>query len=146
MLPEHSRSFIRTIGYLGAAPMIIMAVLMWLVTDSYQHGFVAVALASYAGVVVAFLGGIHWGIGLRTGVQSPKFHFIWGAFAAFAGWFGVLMIPAAGLPFLAVMFVLCYVVDDRTWERAGLSEWLTLRFHATVAAVLSCLAGAAGSL
>ena len=63
-----------------------------------------------------------------------------------AGWFGVLMHPAAGMPFLALMFVICYVVDDRTWERAGLSEWLTVRFHATVLAVMSCLAGAAGSM
>lgn len=145
MLPENSRSFIRTATYLGTVPMVAMAALMWLV-HAELHGFVAVALASYAGVVVAFLGGIHWGIGLRTGIDAPKLHFVWGAIAAFLGWFGVLMHPAAGMPFFAVMFVICYVVDDRTWERAGLSEWLTLRFHCTVIAVVSCLAGAAGAL
>ena len=83
---------------------------------------------------------------LRIGLHAPKFHFIWGAIAAFCGWFGTLMMPAAGMPFLALMFVICYIVDDRTWVRAGLSEWLTARFHATVIAVLSCLAGAAGSM
>ena len=145
MLPEDSRTFIRSMTYLGTIPLMGMAVLMWLVHHEV-HGFVAVAMTSYAGIVVSFLGGVHWGIGLRSGVKAPKLHFIWGAFAAFAGWFGVLMHPAAGMPFLALMFVICYVVDDRTWERAGLSEWLTVRFHATVLAVMSCLAGAAGSM
>ena len=145
MLPEHSRTFIRSMTYLGTIPLMGMAVLMWLVHHEV-HGFVAVAMTSYAGIVVAFLGGVHWGIGLRIGVHAPKFHFIWGAIAAFCGWFGTMMMPAAGMPFLALMFVICYVVDDRTWVRAGLSEWLTARFHATVIAVLSCLAGAAGSM
>lgn len=145
MLPSHSRTFIRTIFYLGMAPMVLMALLMWLVYDEL-HGFVAVAMTSYCGIVLSFLGGIHWGIGLRTGLDAPKFHFIWGAVVAFLGWFSVLMHPAAGLPFLALLFVICYFVDERTWERAGLSEWLTLRFHATVAAVGSCVAGAAGSV
>lgn len=145
MLPQTSRHFIRAILYLGCVPMALLAILMWLVHDEL-HGFVAVALASYAGIVVAFLGGVHWGIGLRIGLHAPKFHFIWGAIAAFCGWFGTMMMPAAGMPFLALMFVICYVVDDRTWVRAGLSEWLTARFHATVIAVLSCLAGAAGSM
>ena len=145
MLPQTSRHFIRAILYLGCVPMALLAILMWLVHDEL-HGFVAVALASYAGIVVAFLGGVHWGIGLRSGVKAPKLHFIWGAVAAFFGWFGALMEPSAGLPFLAFMFVLCYVVDDRTWEHAGLSEWINLRFHVTVVAVLSCLVGAAGSL
>lgn len=144
MLPERSRDIIRGIVYLGTAPLVLMAILMWLVNDEL-YGFVAAAMASYGGIVVAFLGGIHWGIGLRTGLEAPKFHFIWGSFAAGFGWFAVLMHPAAGLPFLAFLMVLCYIVDDRTWERAGLSEWLTVRFHATVIAVLSCLAGAAGA-
>ena len=117
MLPEHSRTFIRSMTYLGTIPLMGMAVLMWLVHHEV-HGFVAVAMTSYAGIVVSFLGGVHWGIGLRSGVKAPKLHFIWGAFAAFAGWFGVLMHPAAGMPFLALMFVICYVVDDRTWVRA----------------------------
>ncbi|MGC9561509.1 DUF3429 domain-containing protein [Brachymonas sp.] len=145
MLPEHSRTFIRSMTYLGTIPLMGMAVLMWLVHHEV-HGFVAVAMTSYAGIVVSFLGGVHWGIGLRSGVKAPKLHFIWGAVAAFFGWFGALMEPSAGLPFLAFMFVLCYVVDDRTWEHAGLSEWINLRFHVTVVAVLSCLVGAAGSL
>ncbi len=144
MLPDHSRTFIRTIVYLGTAPMALLAVLMWLVHNEL-YGFVAAALASYGGVVVAFLGGIHWGIGLHGGINAPKFHFIWGSVAAFSGWFAVLMHPGAGMPFLALLFVICYIVDDRTWGKAGLSEWLTVRFHATVVAVVSCLAGAAGS-
>ena len=51
MLPSHSRTFIRTIFYLGMAPMVLMALLMWLVYDEL-HGFVAVAMTSYCGIVL----------------------------------------------------------------------------------------------
>ena len=146
MLPASSRAFIRVCAYVGMVPLALLAALMWLVNEPSAHGFVAIALTSCAGLLVAFMGGVHWGIGLRTGLEAPKFHFVWGAIAAFGGWFGVLMTPAAGMPFLALMFVVCYLVDHRTWDRAGLSEWLTLRFHGTVVAVLSCLIGAAGSM
>ncbi len=146
MLPISNRTFIHACNYLGVAPMALLAMLMWLVNDHAAHGFVAMALTSLAGLLVAFTGGVHWGITLRLGNKAPKFHLIWGAIAAFGGWFGMLMLPGAGMPFLATMFVACYVADHRSWPKVGLQEWLTLRFHTTVVAVVSCLIGAAGTM
>ena len=56
----------------------------------------------------------------------------------------MLMMPGAGMPFLAIMFVASYIADHRSWPKVGLEEWLSLRFRTTVIAVVSCLIGAAG--
>ena len=144
MLPVSNRTFIRVCNYLGVVPMAILALLMWLVNNQAAHGFVAMALTTLAGLLIAFRGGVHWGIALRLGDRAPKFHLIWGAITAFGGWFGMLMMPGAGMPFLAIMFVASYIADHRSWPKVGLEEWLSLRFRTTVIAVVSCLIGAAG--
>lgn len=51
----------------------------------------------------------------------------------------------AGLPLLAFILSLCYLVDRKTYVEAGLEEWLPMRLHLTVVAALSCLIGAAAT-
>ena len=142
MLPEHSRTFIRSMTYLGTIPLMGMAVLMWLVHHEV-HGFVAVAMTSYAGIVVSFLGGVHWGIGMQQGAHAQHIHFTWGLMPALGAWVAVMMPPYAGLPLLGLLLVACYLVDRKTWHSPGLRMWLTLRFRQTVISVLCCLLGAA---
>ena len=47
------------------------------------------------------------------------------------------------LTLLALVLVVCYLVDRKTWPQAGLRQWMTLRFRLTTVSVLSCLLGAA---
>jgi hypothetical protein len=57
-----------------------------------------------------------------------------------------ISMPAyAGLPLLAVLLMLCYAVDRKTYPEAGLQEWLPLRLHLTVVSTFSCLLGAAAT-
>ena len=58
-------TLVRRLAYLGLLPYVLLAALVWMVADNL-HPFVAIALVSFAGVNAAFLGGIHWGIGLRA--------------------------------------------------------------------------------
>ena len=55
---------IQRLGYAGLTPFVVLALLMWIVNED-AHPFVAMALSAYAATIAAFLGGIHWGIGLR---------------------------------------------------------------------------------
>ena len=59
MLPVSNRTFIRVCNYLGVVPMAILALLMWLVNNQAAHGFVAMALTTLAGLLIAFTGGVH---------------------------------------------------------------------------------------
>ncbi|MFO1278788.1 MAG: DUF3429 domain-containing protein [Burkholderiaceae bacterium] len=144
---DPKRTLIDWLGYAGLLPFIVLALLLWLV-DADLHPFVALALAAYGAAVVSFLGGIHWGIGLRyaaTETPGHAFHLVWGTVPPLLAWVAIMMPAFAGLPLLGLVLVACYAVDRKTWADAGLSHWLPLRWRLTVVATLACVFGAGGT-
>jgi hypothetical protein len=135
---------IARLGYAGLVPFVMLALLMWIVTAE-AHPFVAIALSAYGATIAAFLGGIHWGIGLRHNAPQRKLHMVWGVIPSLVAWVAVIMPAFAGLPLLAVLLVACYLVDRKTWPEAGLRDWMTMRFRLTVVSTLACLLGAAAT-
>ena len=136
--------FIERLAYAGLIPFVVLALFMWIVTPE-AHPFVAIALSAYGATITAFLGGIHWGIGLRHNAPQRKFHMVWGVIPSLVAWVAVIMPAFAGLPLLALLLVACYLVDRRTWPEAGLRDWVTLRFRLTVVSTFACLLGAAAT-
>jgi hypothetical protein len=135
---------IQRLGYAGLIPFVLLALLMWIVTPE-AHAFVAIALSAYAATIASFLGGIHWGIGLRHNAPQRKLHMVWGVIPSLVSWVAVIMPAYAGLPLLALLLLACYLVDRKTWAEAGLRDWMTMRFRLTVVSTLSCLLGAAAT-
>ena len=90
-------TLVRRLAYLGLVPFVLLAALVWMVADNL-HPFVAIALVSYAGVIAAFLGGIHWGIGLRPNAPHGLRHIGWGVVPSLVAWVAVVMPAYAGLP------------------------------------------------
>ena len=131
------------LGYLAMLPFIVGAALVWLVRAD-AHPYAAMALSAYAAVVIAFLGGVHWGFGFRETEPGTQL-FVWGVMPALIACMAVLMQPYAGLVVHGVMLVLCYLIDRRVYPAHGAGAWLTLRFRLSAAAGLSCFVGAAGS-
>ena len=131
------------LGHAGLIPFVLGALLVWLV-----HGealpFVSQALSVYAGLIVSFLGGLHWGIAMRQAEPAPRL-FIWGVVPSLLAGMAVLMPAYAGLVLNGVIVVVCYLVDRRVYPAEGLAHWLTLRFRLTAVAALCCFLGAAGS-
>lgn len=128
------------IGLAGLAPFVIGALLSLIVRDD-AHPYVVLALAGYAAVVVSFLGGIHWGLGMKAGTMSPL-PFAWGVVPTLIAWVAVVMPAYAGLVIQGLMLIVCYLVDRKVYPAHGLSYWLTLRFRLTLVASLSCFVGA----
>lgn len=139
---QPDRSTLR-LAYAGLLPFVFGAALLWIVRPD-AHPYVAAALSAYAGVIVSFLGGIHWGLGFRAQPADPA-RFVWGVVPSLVAWIAVVMPPYAGLVVHGVMLVVCYVVDRRIYPIHASASWLTLRFRLTVTASLSCFIGAAGS-
>jgi Protein of unknown function (DUF3429) len=135
---------IERLGYAGLIPFVVLAFFMWIVTPE-AHPFVAIALCAYGATIAAFLGGIHWGIGLRHNAPQRKLHMVWGVIPSLVAWIAVIMPAYAGLPLLGFLLVACYLVDRKTWPEAGLRDWMTMRFRLTVVSTLSCLLGAAAT-
>ena len=135
---------VQRLGNAGLIPFVGLAGLMWLVSGD-EHAFVAMALSAYAATIAAFLGGIHWGMGLPLDAPARRFHLVWGVVPSLVAWVALLMPAFAGLPLLAVLLAACYGVDRRSWTQWGWTDWLPMRARLTAVAVLSCLLGASAT-
>lgn len=126
----------------GLVPFVMSALLLWLVWPEARP-YVAHALSAYAGLAVALLAGVHWGLAMRRPEASPGL-LRSGALLMLGAWVGVVMRPDAGLVVLGALLVAAYLVDRRCYPALGLAHWLTLRFRLSAVAALSCFVGAAG--
>ena len=131
------------LGWAGLLPFIGGAVLVWLVRPD-AHPYVTLALSAYAGVIVSFLGGIHWGFAFRQ-PQPPAWLLAWGVVPSLVAWIALVMPPSAGLVIHGLMLLVCYAVDRRVYPPMGAAQWLTLRFRLSSVAAVSCFIGAAGT-
>lgn len=139
-------AYVERLGNAGLIPFVGGALLSWLVSGHEDaHFYVGLALAAYAAVIISFLGGIHWGLGMLgdDAACAPTTPFTWGIVPSLVAWIAVIMPAYAGLVIEGLMLVVCYLVDRRLYPTYGLSAWLTLRFRLTVVATLSCFLGAA---
>lgn len=133
------------LAYLGLVPFALGAALIWLFGDRYldAHALVSLGLTSYAGLVIAFLGGIYWGLGFKQEAMVPQ-HFLWGIAPVAVGWIGVVMPAYSGLVLEGAMLIVCYLVDRRFYPELGAASWLTLRFRLSAISALFCFLAAAG--
>jgi hypothetical protein len=145
LTPDEPPRLARQLGMAGLIPFAVGAGLIWLVYPYPDaHASVTLALSSYAGCIVAFLGGIHWGLAMRAGLPGAR-HFGWAIVPPLVAALGVLMPAYAGLVLLGAMLLVCYGVDRRLYVDNGLAHWLTLRFRLSTVAGLCCFIGAAGT-
>ena len=133
----------RWLSHLGLVPFVLGALLVWVV-NAEAHPYAALALSAYAGVIVSFLGGIHWGLAFRM-TAPPATLFIWGVLPSLVAWLAVMMPASAGLVVHGVMLLVCYAVDRRVYPVQGAAQWLVLRFRLSTVASFSCFLGAAGT-
>jgi Protein of unknown function (DUF3429) len=131
------------LGYAGLIPFVAGALLTWVVRPD-AHPYVVDTLAKYAALIVSFLGGIHWGLGMREAETSAA-RFAWGIVPSLLAWIAAVMPAYAGLAALGALLVVCYLVDRQVYPQQGLKAWMTLRFRLTLVAALGCFVAAAGS-
>ena len=136
---------VRALGYGGLIPFAGLAALLWLLPPDLVV-WVAMGLSAYAALIASFLGGIHWGLAwARTlpGAEPAGIHLLWGVVPSLLAWPGLLMPPDAGLAWLGLVLLVCYLVDRRLYPPTGLGHWLKLRFRLSTVAALCCFIGAA---
>lgn len=131
------------LGYAGLIPFVTGAALVWLVWPPV-HPYASWALATYAAVIVSFLGGIHWGATWSADLGVAR-SLLWGVCPSLLAWVGALMPARSGLILMGAVLILSYLVDRSVYPRYGLQRWLRLRLHLSTVAALSCWVGAAGA-
>lgn len=142
----------RRLSHAGLIPFVAGALFVWLLVgrvDEQPFAFVVSAFTSYAALVVAFLGGLPWGLTMlqqshhELASAPQKRGLGWGVAYPLAAWLALLMPPHAGLAALGGLLIGCYLVDRKVYPDLGAAGWLKLRFRLTVVASLSCFLAAA---
>ena len=134
---------------LGAAGLLpfIGTSLGALSLDSEGVRLSLLALSAYGAVILSFLGGVHWGLGLAAGpgqsARTQRARFSLGVVPALIGWVALLVtyvgLPKAGLLILVAGFVATTVGEARA-TRAGLmpAAYMGLRWVLSLV-VIVCL-------
>lgn len=142
----------RRLGHVGLIPFVAGAVFVWLLVGRMApqpFAFVVSAFASYAALIVAFLGALPWGLGMlgqaydQPASPAQKRGLLWGASYVVAAWVALQMPPHAGLAALGGLLIGCYLVDRKCYPELGAAGWLKLRFRLTAVSSLSCFLAAA---
>lgn len=142
----------RMLGHLGLIPFVGGALFVWLLAgrmEAEPFAFVVGGLASYACLVVGFIGGMLWGLSMmqqrlhQPPTEDQKRCLWWGIGYGLMAWIAQLMPPHAGLAALGGVLIVCYIVDRKLYPSIGAAGWLTLRFRLTVVSSLSCFFAAA---
>ncbi len=143
--PSAPNKLATRLGYAGLIPFVLLALLLWIVEPDLRP-WLTIALTSYAALIATFLGGIHWGIAGSISESAASSHrsfsLLWGITPSLIAWLALIMPAYAGLPLIAALLVVCYLVDRKTYAQAGWSAWLPMRLRLTIVSVLSCLIGA----
>jgi len=142
----------RRLGHAGLIPFVGGALFVWLLVGRIEpqpFAFVVSAFTSYAAMVVAFLGGLPWGLGMlrqshdKAALPAEKRGLAWGVAYMIAAWVALQMPPHAGLAALGALLIGCYLVDRKCYPELGAAGWLKLRFRLTLVSSLSCFLAAA---
>lgn len=129
------------LGLAGLSPFVLTAAVQWLPQPGWRM-LAAMALLGYGAIIVSFLGGIHWGLAMRSATTPPA-RLIWGVMPSLLGWLAVLLDRPWGLWVLALSLLACWWVDRAVYRELSLGAWLPLRTVLTAVATLSVLMAAA---
>lgn len=133
------------LGAAGLVPAVAAAVALLWGPDDWQP-MAATVCATYAAVILSFLGGAWWGIAAREAQATrPAGVFCAAVLPSLAGWSALLVDRGAGLIALGLLF-LAVLPGDVWLVRARLAPdwWMSLRAPLSVGmAGLAIVAGAA---
>jgi hypothetical protein len=109
------------LSLLGIVPLIVFAIgAVWNVPLTAER--MLVSLIDYAAVILAFSGGVHWGLGLVPEALRPGMRFGAGALPLVVAWIGLVLsqfvAPTVALVALIVGYLLTVLAEHRAARRA----------------------------
>ncbi|MEM0907375.1 MAG: DUF3429 domain-containing protein [Pseudomonadota bacterium] len=123
------------LGLAGLIPFVAAAAGTVLLPDILAPVAYYAALV-YGLAILSFLGGIHWGVALRTG---GRLRFVWSVVPSLIGFFAVFAPRPVALMALAAGFVIAGAVDIIVFRREGPRWFAQLRLGLTVVATAALI-------
>ena len=131
------KQFATRLGLLGLFPFAVLTALCWLIDPEWMGHFIDAQL-NYGVAILAFLGGLSWGLALIVGEREAsevKKDMLWGILPAIIAWFAMANM-FVGFVFQIVAFIFSYHYSKRVYARLALPEWfIQLRFKLTCVVV-----------
>lgn len=133
------------LGGTGAIPFVVLSVAAVFTSGGVQAQL-ANALVLYGAVILSFLGGVHWGLAMAEGGDSPAPSvapgwLVLSVVPSLLGW-GAVLLPnlTASALVLAAGFVAMLAIDVRAAGRLQVPAWYPkLRWPLTVTVALSLM-------
>lgn len=135
------------LGAAGLLPFLAGALFAWLAPEAalleVPAGYL---LVGYAAVILAFVGGAHWGLASAGRPAAPPGWLLGGSVvASLVGWAAMLLAPPPGLALLVIAFLAVLLLDRRAaQERLAPAWWWRLRLRLTLAVIALLIAAIAG--
>ena len=133
------------LGAGGAVPFVAFALAVWFAPAPFA-AWVQRALVTYAMVVLAFVGALHWGFTMKTPWMTEGERWTWMGWSvvpALAAWGAGILPYRPAVLLLVVTFVVHLALDHRMAHVSGLPAWyLRLRRALTAVAVVALVASA----
>ncbi len=123
------------LGVLGLIPFVAGAAVAAVLPQWYAP-LASYGVFVYALVILAFLGGVHWGRALSSGRVAL---FVWSVIPSLLGFFAAWLHRPLALGVLSAAFVFVGLYDVATFRREGPRWYAALRLWLTVI-VAACLA------
>ncbi len=123
--------------YLGILPFLICTITIF--SGFYQEKTVFI-LRAYAAVIVSFISGIHWSIGMKDSQHSTVWLLMTSNIISLLAWGSLLIHQVmSALIMLTLLLVLLLVIDNKLYGMRQIEFWfIKLRRQATFFVVL-CL-------
>lgn len=127
-------------GAAGLVPFVAGALGAWLGPDA-DRSLVLYFLATYASVILAFVGALHWGVAMMdpaAGRRAQWLASLWSVTPALIGWAALMLPTVTGLRIMAGAFLLQLAMDRALARRHPVPHWfLPLRYRLTAVAAAS---------
>lgn len=89
----------------------------------------------YAGVIISFIGAVHWGYAIHSG---QNWRYFWSVLPALAVVLVLSLAPILRVPFLILGLAICWIVDMITTLKGGFPKsYMTMRHGLTAVAITS---------
>lgn len=141
--PKGPARLATALGIAGLIPFAAGAALALVADDAAAA---RAALLAYGAVILSFLGAVHWGLALASGLADTRramHRFAISVLPSLLGWAALLLPQASGFALATAAFALLLAAETLGPLRAGLPGWyLRLRIGLTLGALVALAIGA----
>lgn len=135
-------NFGRFLCILGALPFVLAIILSLLPNSSMWWPFFAVLVSSYAGLIISFIAGSHWGFSQKIQDSSAKRVMLLSNLLVILTWIGILF-PIWEFSFLILMLSLwlAFALDRFLFSHQAIDKaYLVFRLKMTIFVSVSIIA------